>query len=171
RELLRGRFEPAQLGILAGLVVGMLTVTPAAGLFLVERFVNPYSYPDYGIAGFSGFLFVLGLVLVGILLVLIVRAARRTPGGDASRMASEAQTARPSAPAGYSGAAVDAEIREEDAGTEGTSPASSLIPDASTAPSDAEALDAWRAQHEAWQQQDQDWRRQQQEAEKAARDR
>lgn len=170
RELLRGRFEPAQLGILAGILLGMLTVTPAAGLFLVERIVDPYSYPAYGIAGFSGFLFVLGLVLVGILLVLIVRAARRTSGGDAPRMASEAHTPRPSAPAGYSGAAVDAEIRVGDAGSEGTSPASFLLPDAYTAPVQAESLEAWRAQQESWQQQDQTWRRQQQDAEKAARD-
>ncbi len=170
RELLRGRFEPAQLGIFAGLLVGMLTVTPTAGLFLIKRIINPYSFQTYGVSGFGVFLFIVGLVLVGIMLALIVRAARRTPGGVSSdpRMASAVPTPpRPSAPVGYSGATVDAEIREGDAGTEGTSPASPLIPDTSA---DAEALDAWRAQHEAWQQQDQAWRRQQQDAEKAARD-
>jgi len=168
RELVRGRFEPAQLGILAGLLVGMLAVTPSASLFLVERIVNPYSYQSYGMSDFGVFLFILGLVLVGILLAMIVRAARRTPGGDATRMASEATAPPlPSAPAGYSGAAVDAEIREEDAGTEGTSPASFLIPD----PPAADDLEAWRAQHAPWQRQDQEWRALQQDAERAARDR
>ncbi|MDQ0615456.1 phage shock protein PspC (stress-responsive transcriptional regulator) [Microbacterium sp. W4I4] len=179
RELLRGRFEPAQLGILGGLVVGLLTIAPVSGPFLVERFLNPYSYQSYGVSGFGAFLFVIGLVLVGILLVLIVRAARRAPGGVSSdpRTVPEpvegpavSTSPRPSAPAGYSGAAVDAEIREEDAGTEGTSPASSLLPEPPDEPADADALDAWRAQHAAWQQQDQAWRQQQQDAEKAARD-
>lgn len=177
RELLHGRFEPAQLGILAGFLLGLLSVTPTAGLFLLERILSPYTYQTYGASAFGVFLFIVGLVLVGILLVLIVRAARRTPGGDASRMASEAQTPPfPSAPVGYSGAAVDAEIREEDAGfdpasgAEVASPASSLIPEPSAPPADAGALDAWRAQHAAWQQQDQEWRRQQQDAERAARD-
>ncbi|MDT0158315.1 PspC domain-containing protein [Microbacterium sp. ARD32] len=177
RELLRGHFEPAQLGILAGFLLGMLSVTPTVGLFLAERILNPYSYQTYGASPFGVFLFIVGLLLVGILLVLIVRAARRTPGGDASRTASEAQTSPfPSAPVGYSGAAVDAEIREEDAsfdpasGAEVASPASSLIPEPSAPPADAGALDAWRAQHAAWQQQDQAWRQQQQDAERAARD-
>jgi len=185
RELLRGRFEPAQLGILAGFLIGMLSVTPTVGLFLVERIINPYSFQTFGPSPFGIFLFIVGLVLVGILLVLIVRAARGTPGGDASdpRMASAAAQTPPfpSAPVGYSGAAVDVEIREEDAGiapasgAEVESPASSLtLPmtggEPSAPPADAEALDAWRAQHAAWQQQDQEWRRQQQDAERAARD-
>lgn len=185
RELLRGRFEPAQLGILAGFLIGMLSVTPTVGLFLAERVINPYSFQTFGPSPFGVFLFIVGLVLVGILLVLIVRAARGTPGGDASdpRMASAAAQTPPfpSAPVGYSGAAVDAEIREEDAGidsasgAEDESPASSLtLPMAggepAAPPADAEALDAWRAQHAAWQQQDQAWRRQQQDAERAARD-
>ncbi|MGQ7311883.1 PspC domain-containing protein [Microbacterium arabinogalactanolyticum] len=185
RELLRGRFEPAQLGILAGFLIGMLSVTPTVGLFLVERVINPYSFQTFGPSPFGVFLFIVGLVLVGILLVLIVRAARGTPGGDASdpRMASAAAQTPPfpSAPVGYSGAAVDVEIREEDAGiapasgAEVESPASSLtLPmtggEPAAHPADAEALDAWRAQQAAWQQQDQAWRRQQQDAERAARD-
>ncbi len=185
RELLRGRFEPAQLGILAGFLIGMLSVTPTVGLFLAERVINPYSFQTFGPSPFGVFLFIVGLVLVGILLVLIVRAARGTPGRDASdpRMASAAAQTPPfpSAPVGYSGAAVDVEIREEDAGiapasgAEVESPASSLtLPmtggEPSAPPADAEALDAWRAQHAAWQQQDQAWRRQQQDAERAARD-
>jgi len=173
RELLHGRFQAAHVGILAGLLIGMLTVTPTAGMFLVERILNPYSFQTYGLSDFGVFLFIVGLALVTILLVLIVRAARRTPGDLSSdpRMASAAPTLpRPSAPAGYSGAAVDAEIREGDAGTEGTSPASSLTSEPSTPPADADALEAWRAQHSAWQQQDQSWRQQQQDAEKAARD-
>ncbi|MFC7788833.1 PspC domain-containing protein [Microbacterium sp. MAHUQ-60] len=167
RELLRGRFEPAQLGILAGLLVGMLTVAPLSGAFLFERLFSPYTY-EYAVSGFGVFLFIVGLALVGILLVLIVRAARRTAGGDAPPTASEAQTPRLSAPVGSSGAAVDAESRTGDAGSGGAPPASSLVPE--PAPADAEALEAWRAQHAAWQQQDQAWRHQQQDAEKAARD-
>src|SRR5690606_41722138 len=37
RELLRGRIEPAQLGIFAGLLVGMPTVQPAPGRVLLVR--------------------------------------------------------------------------------------------------------------------------------------
>ncbi|MGB3376199.1 MAG: PspC domain-containing protein, partial [Microbacterium sp.] len=178
RELIHGRFQPAHLGIFAGLLAGMLTVTPTAGLFLVERIVNPYAFQTYGVSGFGVFVFIVGLVLVGIMLVLIVRAVRRTPGGVSSdpRMASATPTVPgPSAPVGYSGATVETEIREEDAGAEGTSPASSLAPpitggEPAPPSSDVEALDAWRAQHAAWQQQDQTWRQQQQDAEKAARD-
>lgn len=197
RELLRGRFEPAQLGILAGFLIGMLSVTPTVGLFLVERILNPYSFQTFGPSPFGVLLFLVGLVLVGILLALIVRAARRTPGGASSArwipepgprapeapvgaerrsewgVRSEGSAAQTppfaSAPPGYSGAAATAEIREEDAAAEGAS-ASSLPPEPNPAPADADDLEAWRVQHAAWQQQDQAWRAVQQDAERVARD-
>ncbi|GAA3940188.1 PspC domain-containing protein [Microbacterium soli] len=178
RELTRGRFEPAQLGILAGILLGMASITPAAGLLLVERILNPYSQQMSGPSPFGVFLFIVGLVLVGILLALIVRAARRTPGGDAPHPRTASATATPpfpSAPAGFSDAAVDVEFREGGAGPEGASSASPLPPESPTpsadGDADAEALAIWRAQHAAWQQQDQAWRAQQQDAERAARDR
>ncbi|MFD5226422.1 PspC domain-containing protein [Microbacterium sp. NPDC058342] len=173
RELMRGRFEPAQLGILAGAVVGLFTLTPSAGILLLERVLNPpaYVYGDgYGMNGFGVFLFVVGLVLVGILLILIVRAARRTPGDSATgpRTASAAPAPpHPSAQTGDSGA-VGAETRGEDAATTASS---SLVPDTPADPSDAVALDAWRAQHAEWQEQERGWRRQQQDADRAARER
>lgn len=186
RELLRGRFEPAQLGILIGVVIGLLTVTPTVGLLVVERILNPYSYQTYGVSPFGVFLFIVGLVLVGILLTLIVRAARRTPGSEALRVQAvgpvdRQTTSAPFAPAGLSGIAVDAEPRTQDRAPDaaaapspeseaGVPSGSSLIPEPSAPPADAEALESWRAQHAAWQQQDQAWRVQQQDAERVARD-
>ncbi|MGB4136053.1 MAG: PspC domain-containing protein, partial [Microbacterium sp.] len=94
RELLRGRFEAAQLGILAMLIIAVLP-TPNLFDWLVPSFVSflRNGYYGYGAPlwnGFTLFLFFVGLALALVLLVLIVRAARRTPGISAPdpRMAS-----------------------------------------------------------------------------------
>lgn len=160
RELLRGRFQPAQLGILAGVVFGLLTSASPVGLFVIERMLNPYGYVtfDYGLSPFGTFLFIIGLVLIGILLVLIVRAARRTPG--------DVTAPAPSAPAGDSGIAAAADPRGEDAAPDGRMPASPLAP----YPGEGADYETWRAQHADWQQQEQAWRRQQVDADRAARE-
>ncbi|WP_344690761.1 PspC domain-containing protein, partial [Microbacterium esteraromaticum] len=82
RELIRGRFEPAQLGILAGVAFGLFASGPSLFSLLFGRMVTSYGEPFYAprLSPFGTLLFIVGLVLIGILLVLIVRAARRTPG-------------------------------------------------------------------------------------------
>lgn len=158
RELMRGRFEPAQLGILAGVAFGLLTSGPSLVSLVFGLVMTPYGAP-LGVPGLSPFgalLFIIGLVLIGILLVLIVRAARRTPGTAPAH----------SAPTGDSGTAAAADARGEDAATDGRLPASPLA----LHPDDGDDFEIWRTQRADWQQQEQEWRRQQQDADRAARD-
>lgn len=158
RDLMRGRFQPAQLGILAGVAFGLFASGPSLFSLLFGRVVTSYGEPFYvpGLSPFGTFLFIIGLVLIGILLVLIVRAARRTPGTAPA----------PSAPAGDSGIAAAADSRGEDAAADGRPAASPLAP----YPADGVDFEAWRAQYADWQQQEQAWRRQQQDADRAARE-
>ncbi|WP_181905692.1 PspC domain-containing protein [Microbacterium bovistercoris] len=181
RELLHGRFEAAQLGILALVALAFLPVAnPFWWLYgdrglLTDAFFAPYGLV-YGAGPVSVLLILVGLAAVAVLLVLIVRAARRTPGALAPdpRTAS-ADPAGPdtSATAGDSGIADLADGRGPDASPIAAPAiaASALAdPPAPAAPADAGDLDAWRAQHAAWQAQDQAWRRQQQDADRAARE-
>ncbi|MDR2998422.1 MAG: PspC domain-containing protein [Microbacterium sp.] len=171
RDLLHGRFEAAQLGILALLILAFVPVA------------NPFWWLGgswglfYSTGPVSVLLILIGLTAVAALLVLIVRAARRTPGALAPdpRTAS-ADPAGPdtSATVGDSGIADLADGRGPDASliAEPAIAASALadppVPPAVSA--DAGDLDAWRAQHAAWQEQEQAWRRQQQDADRAARE-
>lgn len=158
RELMRGRFEPAQLGILAGVAFGLFASGPSLFSLLFGAVVTSYGEPFLvlGLSPFGMFLFIIGLVLIGILLVLIVRAARRTPGTGLA----------PSAPAGDSGIAAAAESRGEGAVADGRPSASPLAP----SPAAGDDFETWRAQHADWQQQEQEWRQRQQDADRAARD-
>lgn len=181
RDLLHGRFQPAQLGILGGVIIGLSTLTPSAGLFLLRRMLNPYEYfsPDeYGVDGFRVFGFLLGSALVIVLLVLIVRAARRTSsGGDprtpVSGVGDGSVPPAPFAPAsaGARDAAAATHLLAAPAPT-GTADAAMPVPPPVGPPASGTAADmeAWRAQHAGWQQQEQAWRLQQQDAERAARD-
>jgi len=182
RTLLHGRYEPAQLGILAGVVLGLMTLWPLSALSFVFGITTaPYGGYDYGFgrpSGLSIFAFIVGLALVTVLLVLIVRAARRTPGDSPtdSRTASASSVTPVSfVSARDSGIAAEADGRGADA--EGgavaamTASAPALERPAEPAqPADPSDLDAWREQHAAWQQQERAWREQQQDAERAARD-
>lgn len=197
RALLHGRFEPAQLGILAGIVIGLLTLWPLSALALFFRLLTgPYNGYDYGFGGPTplsvlGFLF--GLALVIVLLVLIVRAARRTPGeipADPRTAPDPVEGSAASAPPAASVSARDSDIAAETdatssdaAASDAVAPASAPVPlndsigvaDASapvepSRPADAADVEAWRAQHAAWQEQDRAWRAQQQDADRAARE-
>lgn len=179
RSLLRRRFDPAQLGILAAFVLGLLTLAPLSLAGVWMRMSGIYVRYDYGFGAPGAFSILLGSALVIVLLVFIVRAARRTPGASLSdpRMASAATTAPDaSASAGVSGNAGAADGRGADAeghlapdSVEGSAsvPAPPLEP---VAPANPDDLEAWRAQHAAWKEQDRAWREQQQDAERAARE-
>lgn len=194
RDLVRGRFEPAQLGILAVAIVGLLPVGPV--LVLATGLPGWLFQPGYGgwppataIAVLFG---IVGVALVAALVVLIVRAARRAPRTpdpttpDLRTASADGAGAGESAAASGSGpdAAPADRVGVDAAGFAASTPSpiaaspESGQPDAS-APADADAdgspdadaeYAAWREQHAAWKQQDDAWRRQQQDAARAARE-
>ncbi|MEV4668396.1 PspC domain-containing protein [Microbacterium sp. LWO12-1.2] len=179
RDLLNRDFQPVQLGILGMAVVGLIPTAPLSGRLF------GLGYESW--SALSVFGWIAGLILVGGLLFLIVRAASRTPDVSASSGQASPGSAAPGASAtlGDSGTA-------EGAGA--TSPLP-FVPSPAADAADAagghafpaagrpavpvllaenaqnpEELAAWRTQHAAWREQDQAWRRQQQDAERAARD-
>ncbi|WP_407357782.1 PspC domain-containing protein [Microbacterium sp. LTA6] len=174
RDLLAQDFQPTQLGILGMAVIGLIPTAPITGSLF------GFWYADW--TALSVIAWIVGLVLVGTLIVLIVRAARHTPGASAPRpsMASTNDAAPDASPVlDGSGAVEHADALESDAGAlaDSAAPASALLTSPPPAPAplperpeNPEDLDAWRRQHAAWKEQDQAWRRQQQDAERAARD-
>ena len=176
RDLLNRDFQPVQLGILGMAVVGLIPTAPLSGRLF------GLGYESW--SALSVFGWIAGLILVGGLLFLIVRAASRTPDVSASTGQASPDSAAPGASAtlGDSGTA-------EGAGA--TPPLPLVAPPAADAAGghafptterpiapaplpastqNPEELAAWRAQHAAWREQDQAWRRQQQDADRAARD-
>lgn len=183
RDLLRQNYQPVQLGILGMAIVGLIPTAPLTGRLF------GFGYESWSALALFGW--IVGLVVVGGLLFLIVRAASRTPGASASDlpMASADPTAPDaSAPLGGSGTAEGADATSDatastDATPSGFDPARASsaaaavgeVPPAPPAPLPAGVQDpadvaAWRAQHTAWKEQDQAWRRRQQDAERAARE-
>lgn len=185
RDLIRGDYQPVQLGILVTALVGLIPSAPVVGGWIAGLWYNPYQYEQFNSSNWSPlsiFGWIVGLTLVGVLLVFIVRAARRTPGAS-SRRPSMASTdaAAPDASAAFfgSGTVDGADATESDAGglADSAAPASALVDAPPIAPDALPAgehtpddLDAWRQQHAAWKDQDQAWRRRQQDAERAARE-
>ncbi|MFE6736331.1 PspC domain-containing protein [Microbacterium sp. NPDC057650] len=181
RDLLHGRFEAAQLGILALVVLAFVPVANPFWWLYGDGVLTGTLFAPYGLLFGAGpvsvLLILIGLAAAAVLLVLIVRAARRTPGALAPdpRTAS-ADPAGPdtSATVGDSGIADLADGRGQDASliAEPAIAASALAdpPAPPAVPADAGDLDAWRAQHAAWQEQEKAWRRQQQDADRAARE-
>lgn len=184
RDLLNRDYEPVQLGILVVAAIGLIPTAPLAGRLF------GLGYESWSALSMVSWL--IGLVLVGGLLFLIVRAASRTPGTSASSVSvAPTGSAAPDASAtlGGSGTAEGADATPSSSfSAEGASDHQPL-PDAEpvSAPSaagerpvaptplpsgttDPTELAAWRAQHAAWREQDQAWRRQQQDADRAARD-
>ncbi|GGM58894.1 PspC domain-containing protein [Microbacterium saperdae] len=176
RDLLNRDFQPVQLGILGMAVVGLIPTAPLSGRLF------GLGYESWSALSIFGW--IAGLILVGGLLFLIVRAASRTPDVSVSSGQASPDSAAPGASAtlGDSGTA-------EGAGA--TPPLPLVAPPAGDAAGghaiptterpvapvllaenaqNPEELAAWRAQHAAWREQDQAWRRQQQDAERAARD-
>lgn len=180
RDLWRRDFQPVQMGILGMAAVGIIPTAPLSG----RLFGLGYE----GWSAISAVSWIVGLILVGGLLFLIVRAVRRTPGTPVSSaaMASPPSAApEASAPLDGSGTVEGADATptplteaENAAGGHPFAPPAPPVPTAPPAApeplaagaQDPEALAAWRAQHAAWRAADQAWRRQQQDAERAARD-
>lgn len=188
RDLLRQHYQPVQLGILGLAIVGLIPTAPLTGRLF------GFGYESW--SALVVFSWIVGLVIVGGLLFLIVRAASRTPGASAPDlpMASADQAAPDaSVPLGGSGAAEGADATSSStpvtsgvleayspppAALDASHPSAAFtddLPPAPPAPLTSDAQDpadvaAWRAQHTAWKEQDQAWRRRQQDAERAARD-
>lgn len=181
RDLLNRDFQPVQLGILGMAVVGLIPTAPLSGRLF------GLGYESWSALSIFGW--IAGLILVGGLLFLIVRAASRTPDVSASSGQASPGSAAPGASAtlGDSGTAEGAGAMStlSFAPAPAPAPASGAAVGAHTIPSaerpaapvllaenaqNPEELAAWRAQHAAWREQDQAWRRQQQDAERAARD-
>ncbi|NJI61548.1 PspC domain-containing protein, partial [Microbacterium oxydans] len=74
RDLLRRDYQPVQWGILAMAVIGLFPTAPLAG----RLFGLGYD----GWSALSLTSWIIGLILVAVLLILIVRAASRTPGAS-----------------------------------------------------------------------------------------
>lgn len=160
RDLLRRDYQPVQLGILAMAVIGLVPTAPLTGTIFGFGYVN---WSALAVIGWLA-----GLAVVIVLLVLIVRAASRTPGASAPDLPmASADQAAPAAPVtlGESGAPEGA-----GASPSGPPPQSRPEPPAAPAAPDADSMAAWREQHAAWKEQDQAWRRQPQDAERAVRD-
>jgi phage shock protein PspC (stress-responsive transcriptional regulator) len=173
RDLLRQKYQPVQLGILGMAIVGLVPTAPLTGRLF------GFGYESW--SALALFSWIVGLVIVGGLLFLIVRAASRTPGASAPDLPmASADPAAPAAsvPFSGSGTAEGADATSPDAYVAPVAPSETFageVPPAPPAPLPAGVQDpadvaAWRAQHTAWKEQDQAWRRRQQDAERAARD-
>jgi phage shock protein PspC (stress-responsive transcriptional regulator) len=181
RDLLRQDYQPVQLGLLGMAIVGLIPTAPLTGRLF------GFGYESW--SALAVFSWIVGLVIVGGLLFLIVRAASRTPGASAPDlpMASADQAAPgASVPLGGSGTAEGADATSSPASAapsasaslETYGPPTAFVADVPPAPpaplpsgvQDPAEVAAWRAQHTAWKEQDQAWRRRQQDAEREARD-
>ncbi|MFJ4998097.1 PspC domain-containing protein [Microbacterium sp. NPDC088619] len=177
RDLLQRNYQPVQLGLLGMAIVGLIPTAPLTGRLF------GFGYESW--SALAVFSWVVGLVIVGGLLFLIVRAASRTPGASAPDLrVGPADQAAPaaSAPLGGSGTAEGTDATLAVASEEYAVPEAAIAPtafaDAPPAPpaplpsgvQDPAEVAAWRIQHRAWKEQDQAWRRRQQDAERMARD-
>lgn len=172
RDLLRRDYQPVQLGLLGMAIVGLIPTAPLTGRLF------GFGYESW--SALAVFSWIVGLVIVGGLLFLIVRAASRTPGASAPDLpVASADPAAPEAsvPLGGSGTAEGADATSTASSGVYAAPAA-FIDDAPPAPpaplpsgvQDPAEVAAWRTQHRAWKEQDQAWRRRQQDAERMARD-
>lgn len=197
-EALRRRFEPAQIGILGLLVLGLIPLGP--GVVFVGGIPRWMLSPGLGgWSALSALLVAVGLVLSGALLFIIVRAARHsarsvTPAPPQQRASAANAAPDASAAATGSGPVAPADPQGTDAaGFAASAPALPSAGTASRSSSDADpdprssseagpaesrrpapdddAYAAWRDQHAAWKEQDDAWRRQQQDADRAVRER
>jgi len=200
QDALRRHFEPAQVGILGLLLVGLVPLGP--GLVFVGGVPQGMLTPGLGgWSALSALLVGAGLVIAAVLLFIILRAARHSarptdPGVPGTQRTASAADETPDVSAAAAGsgpvAAADAQgtdaagfaasapafspdLSPEDAPRDTTMLTRSLS-EAGTAeskrphPTDDDAYAAWREQHAAWKVQDDAWRRQQQDADRAVRE-
>lgn len=168
QDALRRQFEPAQVGIVGLLLLGLIPLGP--GLVFVGGVPSWMLSPGLGgWSGLSALLVGVGLVIAAIVLFIILRAARHT-----------ARSADPGAPTTQPMASADVEFPDTSAAATGSGPVAAADPQgtdaagfAASAPAlspDDDAYAAWREQHAAWKAQDDAWRRQQQDAGRAVRE-
>lgn len=174
QDAFRGRFTPAQIGIAAFALLGLIPFGPAVPFL--------FGAPSWAIEpGFGGWPLLsavavaLAVLVVGGLTFLIVRAARSAPltsDPGATQPGQRTASADPASPvpsAAASGSGPDAALADpvgvDAAGFAASAPASDSDPTGSD-----DAYAAWREQHAAWKMQDDAWRREQQDAARAARD-
>lgn len=178
RELTRGRFDPAMVGIGIMIVIGIFPVVPwffaitlPFGVFDAFRW---FELTPWGVLS----TFVLVAVIGGVI-YLVVRSSNRAPASGATsatdpRQASADPTSSGEPAPDDSGLRAPADPAPGDAPASSGAAGSALAPppaEPTPAPSATDAeMAAWRAQHDAWRVQDAAWRRQQQDAERAARD-
>jgi phage shock protein PspC (stress-responsive transcriptional regulator) len=175
-RMLRGTVDPAIVGIAVMGVIGLISIMQG-GWFGWRWWPD---WPSFGLGDYDVFtplrvLWVLMVVAGVIVLViwLVRRAARTSPGGgDAARMAS-APAAAASGTARFDAAAAAkvpfAEPVEANPAGSGTAAASPTVePPIPAEGADAAALADWREQHEAWRRSRDDWKRSHHDAERAA---
>lgn len=179
RELVRGRFEPAMVGILILTLVSLLPVVPWLWRALLWPFwlafdgtgalPDPWGY-DLGWVGA-----VLGFVIAGALVFLIVRSARADRLADASsRTASAAAAPAPPAASDSGDDAATATPATPGQGAVDSVGAVSVestgaLP-AGAAAADGDAVADWRARREQWRAQNDEWRRTRHHTDRSARD-
>ncbi|MBN9178579.1 MAG: PspC domain-containing protein [Microbacterium sp.] len=174
---LRGVLLPAQLGIVAFAVLGLVPAPVPFLLGLPTMWTVAGS--NGGLAAVLALAFIVGLAVVGGLVFLIVRAARSAPRATDPAVAPEQRTASadsatPDSSAAASGSGPDAAPADDEgadvAGFAASVPSTPTpVPGPGPGP-DTDEYAAWREQHAAWKAQDDAWRRQQQDAARAARD-
>ncbi len=181
RELTRGRFDPAMVGIAIMIVIGFFPVVP---WFLAVTFpfglLSPFEGPWFELTPWGVLSTLLFVALIGGVIFLLLRSPSRTRTSGAGSVTDPRQaSADPAAPGGPapddSGLRAPADPAPADAPASSGAAGSALTPPPVEPPPIAAASDAdmaaWRAQHDAWKVQNDAWRRQQQDAERAARDR
>lgn len=197
RDALRRRFEPAQIGILGLLILGLIPLGP--GVVFVGGIPQWMLSPGLGgWSALSALMVTVGLVLAVALLFIIVRAARhsaRSVSPAPPQQRASAADASPDASAVATGSGPVASADPQGTDAAGFAASSPAFPSPGTAPdssSDAapdlrsssgagtaeskgsapgdDAYAAWREQHAAWKVQDDAWRRQQQDVDRAVRE-
>ena len=109
REVFRGRFDPAIIGIGILFLVGLLPVAPFASAFLPFGYLLP-PFDIWGALGILGALLAIGAV-VGLIVIIARTARASTARGDS---ASDPRTASADPAVPYSGTAAEAPIDSGD---------------------------------------------------------
>lgn len=172
RDLLRGQFDPAMIGIGILLVVSFVPVVPWLGSAL---FAPSWLFPGWsGWSPLAVLTTILGLALVVGVVFLVARSSRRaqTPGDSAPapRQASADAGAPGSAAATVgSGAAAASSSGDEPVEPGAIEPPGPepLAPERGAGNAD---IADWRARHDAWRARNDAWRRGQQDADRLARE-
>lgn len=147
QELIRGRFDPAVVGIGMLVLLGFVPVIPwFVGMALPFGTPMPWSVPPLSPLGILWTLLVTA-VIVGVVLIL-VRSSRRIPSSGEDPRTASADSGIPA---------------PQDSGPDGAQAGP-------VDPAGPASMDSWRTQHDAWRAHDDAWRRQQQDAARAAAD-